>query len=421
MQLFFKKYGVAFIILFLAWQTFDNYKQIGPHNQVLRADGKGYYAYLSAVFIYHDNQMDFISYYEHKYNLPEDYAEFRQKLNGIYVDKYYAGVAILELPFFLLAHGISLILKLPTDGYAPLYQQFFALGVLFYLFIGMQAFLLYLMAWKIPAWQALFVIGFMLLGTNAYHYAVYEQCMSHALSLSLVCIFIYGTNKVIHHQSRKWIILVLFALGLIVILRPVNLLIACFIPFIAGNGKNLKKAISFIFKNYVYLGPCILAALVPFIIQSLLWHWQTGNYVVYSYGNEAMEWGNPKVWHILFGYRKGWFIYTPMAFVGICGLLLFVKDLYRFLSITLFIALVIYVLSCWWTPDYGSSFGAREFIEYLFVPAIGLAILFQKCRPVVLKLVLIGICSLLIYVNLVQEGQYRKHILLWDGMDKQSY
>src|ERR1039458_1658679 len=160
MKDFLKKYGVAIIVLVLAIQTFSYYKQIGQHNQVLRADGKGYYAYLPAVFIYHDNQMDFISYYEHKYNLPEDYAEFRQKLNGSYVDKYYAGVAILELPFFLLAHGISHILKLPTDGYAPLYQQFFALGVLFYLFIGMQLFLLYLMAWKVPAWQGLLVIGF---------------------------------------------------------------------------------------------------------------------------------------------------------------------------------------------------------------------------------------------------------------------
>jgi len=418
---FLTKYGVLIIILVLGWKAFQHYKHIGPDNQVLRADGKGYYAYLPALFIYHDNQTNFIDYYEHKYNKPEDYADFRTKIDGVYVNKYYAGLAILQLPFFLVAHGLSTLLKLPTDGYAPLYQQFFVIGGLFYLYIGMQFFLLYVIAWNVKVWQALIVIICIIFGTNCYHYAVYEQCMSHIYSLSMICIFTYGIYKIIHKQSKKWIIISLFVLGIIIILRPVNIIIVCFIPFITGNWQNLKQGILFIFKNYVHLLIGVFVALIPFIIQSLLWHWQTGKFMVYSYGNESLEWTNPKIWHVLFGYRKGWFVWTPLAFLGICGLFTFVRDRFRFLSMFIFMTLVVYILSCWWYPDYGMGYGAREFIEFLFVPGIGLAYLFKISKALFARFSLILLCIIGIYVNQVQAEQYRNHIILWDGMTKEGY
>jgi len=421
MNEFFKKYGVLLLIAVLAWRAFVQYKHIGPENQVLRADGKGYYAYLPALFIYHDGQMNFIDYYEHKYNPPEAYADFRNKDNGRYVDKYFAGVAILQLPFFLCAHAVSYLLHLPTDGYAPLYQQFFVAGALFYLFLGMQFFFLYLIAWKVRPWQAWLVIAMILLGTNAWHYTVYEQCMSHLYSLSMFGLFIYGTYRIIHTQSKKWLVISLFIFGMIVVLRPVNMVILAFVPFVAGSWPNLKNGIMFVLRSYASLAIGMLLALLPVVIQSLLWHWQTGKFLVYSYGTEGMEWANPKIFHILFSYRKGWFVWTPLAFIGVFGLFLSLKDWFRFFSISLFLLLVIYILSCWWTPDYGMGFGAREFIEFLFVPAIGLALILKRSKHWLLRIGFIIICLFGVYVNLVQEKQYRYHIILWDGMDKTDY
>jgi hypothetical protein len=420
MELFLKKYGVLIVIAFLAWKAFGHYRHIGPENQVLRADGKAYYAYLPAVFIYHDNQFGFIDYYEHKYNPPDAYADFRNKINGVYVNKYYAGVAILQLPFFLAAHLTSKILHLPADGYAPLYQQFFVLGGLVYLFIGMQLFLLYLLTLKIRPLFALLSVAIILLGTNAWHYSVYEQCMSHVYSLSMFGIFIYGISRMLS-GSEKWIVITGFVLGMIVIIRPVNLIIVALIPFVAGSPDNLRNLMVFIFRKYKYLVLAILAALIPFIIQSLLWHWQTGKYFVYSYGEEGMEWTNPKIWHILFSYRKGWFVWTPLAFAGILGLFFFIRDWFRFFSIFIFTFLVIYVLSCWWTPDYGMGFGAREFIEFLVIPGIGLSVMLQRLNGLVLKGFVLLICFFGVYVNQVQAEQYRDHIILWDGMSKETY
>jgi hypothetical protein len=421
MEGFLKKYGVLILILFLAWKAFDQYKEIGPDNQVLRADGKAYYAYLPAVFIYNDNQFGFIAYYEHKYYHPGAYADFRNKTDGVYVNKYFAGIAVLQLPFFLMAHGISLAFHLTADGYAPLYQQFFVLGGLFYLFLGMQFLFLYLLRLNAKAWQAIAGIVVLLFGTNTYHYAVYEQCMSHIYSLSMFCIFIYGVFRILHTQSRKWLVISFFVLGMIIVIRPVNALIILFIPFIAGAPGVISQGWRFMIHNFKYLAAAFFAACLPIIVQLLLWHWQTGKFVVYSYGNESIEWGNPKMWHILFGYRKGWFVWTPLAFIGVCSLFIFIKDWFRFLTVMLFLLVVIYVLSCWWTADYGMSFGAREFIEFLFIPVIGLTVLLQKIRYGVIKILLLTLCCIGIYVNQVQARQYRDHIILWDGMNKETY
>lgn len=67
------------------------------------------------------------------------------------------------------------------------------------------------------------------------------------------------------------------------------------------------------------------------------------------------------------------------------------------------------------------GFGAREFIEFLFVPAIGLGLLFKRANTVLMQILLVFILSFGIYINQVQARQYRDHIILWDGMDKQDY
>lgn len=421
MQMFFRKYGVLIFVLFMGFVAFRHYSVITPKNQVIRADGKGYYAYLPALFIYHDHQMNFLYYYESKYDLPEDFAEFRAYQNVKYLDKYYAGLALLQLPFFLAAHVVSHIAGLPTDGYAPLYQQFFILGSLFYLFLGMQALMYFLIGLKIKPFHAWLAILLILFGTNCYHYAVYEQCMTHIYNLSLMCIFIYGIQRVFQYQSGNWLIISFLVLGLITILRPTNIMVVFFIPFIAGNRHDLKAGIAAIFSKSVYLLTALWVAALPILIQCALWYWQTGHFYAYSYGKEVMEWTHPKIYHILFSYRSGWFLWSPLAFIGICMLVLLYKSPFRMFSILLFMFLVVYVLSCWWTPDYGWRFGSRVFVDYLFVVAIGFALAFGKIKSVYLKIAFSVICIIGLFVSQVQAYQYRKEIITWDYMNEALY
>jgi len=67
-------------------------------------DGNGYYAYLPAIFIYHDLHFGFfdkIAEQEGYQNMKYDY---RYEYRGHTVNKYFAGTALAQLPFFLTAY-----------------------------------------------------------------------------------------------------------------------------------------------------------------------------------------------------------------------------------------------------------------------------------------------------------------------------
>ena len=135
---------IAALVLFYSWQH-------GRYNgNYINSDGKGYYAYLTAIFIYQDMEYGFIDDYESKYYAPESYVDFRRDVDGGVVNITFAGIAVLFLPFFLMAHTGSMALGLPTDGYAPLYQSAIGFAAVFYLFLAL---------WGIKKFLELYSVG----------------------------------------------------------------------------------------------------------------------------------------------------------------------------------------------------------------------------------------------------------------------
>jgi len=122
------------LIIFLGFYTLFHG---GHNNRFITGDGKGYYAHLPALIIYHDWDYRFMENYESTYYEPANYAEFRNKVDGEWVNKYFAGVTLLMMPFFLVAHLVSLVSGLPADGYNPVYQYSIALAALFWLWAGL--------------------------------------------------------------------------------------------------------------------------------------------------------------------------------------------------------------------------------------------------------------------------------------------
>ena len=67
------------LIFFLGFYTLFH----GGHNgRFITGDGKGYYAHLPAMFIYHDWDYRFMENYESTYYELSNYAEFRNLVNG---------------------------------------------------------------------------------------------------------------------------------------------------------------------------------------------------------------------------------------------------------------------------------------------------------------------------------------------------
>lgn len=94
------------------------------HREILQWDTDGYYLYLPAAIIHGDplhlRSRDSIP----SGNFPKDYrfgqGAFPVQATGRICDKYTMGVAVFELPFFLIADGSSsLFAPEQADGYSP--------------------------------------------------------------------------------------------------------------------------------------------------------------------------------------------------------------------------------------------------------------------------------------------------------------
>ena len=86
------------------------------------SDGNGYYMYLPAVFTYHDLGMKFV--YNGSFSDPSGLVNtFFPMATGQVVDKYTMGVALLQMPFFLVADIVAKLFTLElADGFSALYQ-----------------------------------------------------------------------------------------------------------------------------------------------------------------------------------------------------------------------------------------------------------------------------------------------------------
>ena len=110
-------------------------------------DGRGYYAWLPAIFIYHDLNFNFSDSVEKKApdcGPPDGFPiqEYRHNFNGKVCNKYYPGASFLMLPFFTAAHLYTkYFTSYPANGYSIYYFRFIALSGEFYYLIGMLFFL----------------------------------------------------------------------------------------------------------------------------------------------------------------------------------------------------------------------------------------------------------------------------------------
>jgi len=142
----------------------------------------------------------------------------------------------------------------------------------------------------------------------------------------------------------------------------------------------------------------------------LFWKIQTGHWYVDSYPDEHFYWGKPQILKSLFSPHKGWFFYTPLAFIGLIGL--FYVPRKTALNLLLVLALVIYLTSSWWCWDYGTAFSMRAYIDWYLIISIGLGYLIENLRTKkILLYSVVSLCILLSCINLLQSVQFMRGIM----------
>lgn len=201
-------------------------------------------------------------------------------------------------------------------------------------------------------------------------------------------------------------------------IRPTNALIIAFIPFLFSSNEEFLKRIIGLFKQWKHVVLALLLFLIPITIQVWFFYLQMVQIRLNSYSDEGFtNWNNPYFWEILFGFRKGIFIYGPILFLLIPGLIwLFFKNKRMFAGLFIFILLSTYVLSSWWCWWYGGSLGFRPIIDFYGIWVIPIAFLAHHTKILGRVFIAIGLV-LSVWVYQTYEFQKKKNILHYDYMN----
>jgi hypothetical protein len=390
---------------------------------IIEADARGYYAYLPATFIFHDLNFTFYDSVEkqkHKTAFNYEYRTFLE--NGKAVNKYFCGTAIAQIPFFLTAHLISKFNGNEPDGYSRPYMLAITLAGIFYLFIGLWFLNKLLKLYNIKEEIRSLAIIAVLFGTNLFFYSVGEMGMSHIYSFAFISMFCYFIKKQFIKPEIRPIVISMLLLGIIFLIRPSNLLILIALPFLAGDYYPFFLSFNTIKKDLVAFIIGFLSLLMIMFLHPLIYKISTGNFWVDSYPGEYFDFSNPHCFSILFSFKKGLFLYTPLYLLALSGIyFLFKKRKFEFYSFIAFFCVLVYVLSSWWNWWYGGSFSGRVFVEYLPLFAILLSILLQKASRKARRIVMIPLVVTLIVVCQFQTYQYRYYLIHWEEMTQEKY
>lgn len=391
--------------------------------RTLSADAKGYYAYLPAIFIYHDLNFGFFEEIEEeKYFNKNLYYDYRAYWNEKTISKYYCGTAVAQLPFFLLADVLSYLFEFDKDGYSKVYMVMINLAGIFYLLIGLLFLNKTLKLYRIKDKYRAIILIAITFGTNVFYYTVVEAGMSHIYSFALISMFVYFGFQYFSNNNKKYIYILAALTGMIILIRPVNGIILFSLPFLAQDKSQFLNGLKFLVKKKVTLVfALILGFIIPFI-QLIIYKLSTDSFFVYSYINEGFNFLNPHMYDILLSYKKGLFIYSPLLFISLLGgYFLWNKNRYEFYTLFAFLLLLTFVLSSWSNWWYGGSFSSRAFLEYIPLFAIMLGLAFQNIKKPLFKNVYVGLVLVLVIFCQVQTYQYRYYQIHWEDMTKEKY
>jgi hypothetical protein len=136
---------VFFIVAFLVTVSAFFYKNWKSNWFIWNGDSMGYYTYLPATFIHHDlDNLDLTTF--NRIKVPSELKNVRETPSGLYTGyvvngkrliMYTSGVAILQSPFFFIAHALSKPMGYEANGYTAPYKTLVFFGNIVYVLLGL--------------------------------------------------------------------------------------------------------------------------------------------------------------------------------------------------------------------------------------------------------------------------------------------
>jgi hypothetical protein len=405
--------SIAMIYLYVTYTYRWTGEKGDSYKTIIASDGKGHYDYLPYFFV-------------------DGYGANREFDNSIhihyknkFVNKYYAGTAISQLPFFTVAYLYCKISGDPLTGFSAPFQLAVSLSGLFYFFFALY-FLhkILVQHFKFSSGTSALTLLVFSFGSTILYYTVMLPSFSHVYTFFWMAFFFWNVSKISRGQYSQLIFMYcLFALSMVFVIRPVNIIVVLFIPVFFDSWTGMKTCFKSNFRfNRSHILIASVIALLPILVQCLAWYAQTGSFIIWSYKHEGFNWTNPQFGNFLFSYRKGLFIYTPLLLIAFCGLFSMLKSnrwKFAWTAVSLFV--IVYVLCSWWCWHYAGGFGMRPMTDFLIIFILLYAYLVQHLKSVVAKVGLSLIVALAIFLNLIFSYQFYTDVLNSFSMNKEKF
>ena len=420
------KVSIVIITTSLIWTIFNicPWRNAEKENAVIYQDVVGYYCYLPAAFIHNDLSFSFVEQDTIKFNRSK-YVPISVPETGGNVIKMTLGMSYLYAPFFAIGHAYALnSSKYEANGYTTPYEVALTFGSVFYVIIGF-IFLRLLLLRHFSENISAIVILCILYGTNLFYYSTTEPAMSHSYSFCLFAIFAFCGLKWLDTQKLKHAVFLGLIGGLIVLIRPVNLLVFIFpLLYNVKSKEEIKGRFKLLLNHYPHILWMVTLFFLVILPQLIFWKYNSGQWVYYSYQDEGFFFLNPHIIDGLFSYRKGWLLYTPIMVFALIGTVIsFQENKKLFWSLAIYLPLHIYIVFSWWCWWYGGSFGSRVMIEtyVLLALPLGVFLTYLSNRKKYMKALVSILFLFFVTLNLAQTQQRRKGTIHWDGMTKEAY
>jgi hypothetical protein len=388
-----------------------------------------YYLYLPLTFLHDDMGIRDYSYIQHlfdQYHFSPTFYQASQAENGNYVMMYTMGLAMLELPFFLLGHLWAKLGGYPADGFSFPYQFCVSTGMMLYLVAGI--FLLRKILLRFfPDRTVCITLILLILGTNYFREVTDYNLGPHAILFTLYCLLIYYTIKWHEEQRMRYALVIGIAIGFLTLSRPTEL-ICVMIPLLWNiyNKASLGEKLALLKRNRKHilaLAVCVVLVGVP---QMIYWKMLTGSWIYNSYWNQqSFDIHESHLMKILFSFRKGWFVYSPLIITAFIGFFLLRKEQLRQSQwpVYVFIALNLFLIShvpIWWNAG---SFGQRFMVQSYALLSIPFAACINSIlrKKLIIKFSMGVVAFALLLLNLFQTWQFVHWILPGDGITKAFY
>lgn len=386
-------------------------------NRAIIHDVTSYYGYLPAQFIYDDIDFGFADTLPP--GEPLDALWYNSLPNGQRFQKMTLGLSYFYAPsFFIADQYVKVHPEYHRNGFSKPYQWAMSLNTL--LFGLLSVCLLRKLLRRYFDSRIVSVVLLMIFGaTNLPYYIGMAPGLSHVYSFFLLCAQWLITLRLKEKSSLPGMFGLVLVSAWLVLIRPTNIFPALLPLFVITPVTWFRMLKT---NPMLWIGVVFGIALI-WIPQFLYWKHVSGNWIFYSYDQERFFLDDPKILEGLFGFRKGWFIYTPAMLLACMGSFLkseVIKSFRNFLWMSL--PLYLWVVFSWWCWWYGGSYGSRVMIEYYPVLAVFLGVLVHRVGQLkILRLMMLVPAFFLIWLNHTQLRQFHGGILHWDSMTFEAY